>query len=77
MQSIATSHCMVIKIEGFFIYSRAGEKRRARILIPLGDLSHSGVLTNIAESKVVQVLCHGRWTFNGHGRYAHARGLNE
>ena len=29
------------------------------------------------ESKVVQILCHGRWTFNGHGCYAHAQDLHE
>ena len=47
-------------------------KTRARVLIPLGDLLHPGILTNIGESKIVQILCHGRWTFNGHGCYAHA-----
>ena len=35
--------------------SRAGAKRRARLLIPLEDLSHPGILTNIVESKVVQM----------------------
>ena len=52
-------------------------KRRDRVLIPLGDLFHPGILTNIGESKVVQILCHGRWTFNGHGCYAHAQDLKE
>ena len=52
--------------------SRAGAKRRARVLIPLGDLLHPGILTNIKKSKVARTLCHGRWTFNGDGCYAHA-----
>ena len=56
---------------------RAHAKRRARVLIPLGDLLHPGILTSIAESKVVQILCHGRWTFNGHSCYAHAQALNQ
>ena len=51
---------------------RAGAERPARVLIPQGDLLHTGIFTKIAESKVVQILCHGRWTFNGHGCYAHA-----
>ena len=33
-------------------FSRAGAKRRARVLNPLGTLLHPGILTNIAESKV-------------------------
>ena len=57
----------------YIFYLQAG----AKALIPLGDLLHPGILTNIAESKVVQILCHGRWTFNGHGFYAHVRDMNE
>ena len=48
---------------------------RARVLISLGDLLHQGILMNIAESKVVQILCHGCCTFNGQGCYAHAQDL--
>ena len=44
----------------YFTYSQAGAKRRARVLIPLGDLLHQDILTNIAESKVVKILYHGR-----------------
>ena len=45
-----------------FHNSRAGAKRGARVVIPLGDLLHPGILANIAESKVAQILCHG-WDF--------------
>ena len=44
----------------FKFYPRAGEVRDARVPIPLGDLLHRGILMNIGESKVVQILCHGR-----------------
>ena len=58
------------------ILSPSRTKRRVRVLIPLGDLLHPGILMSIAESKVVQILYHGRLTFYGHGSYAHARDLN-
>ena len=52
------------------IYSRAGALCEGTN--SAGDFIHSGILTKHGRIQIVQILCHGRLTFNGHGSYGHA-----
>ena len=51
--------------------SRVGAERRAWVLIPLGDLLHSGIVT---EHRAIQ-SCTTSTTLDGLVSYAHAQNL--
>ena len=59
-------------IKSCSINPQAGAKLNARIQIPLEDLLHPGILTNIAESKVVQMS----WTLDVQWSFQNSKSSN-
>ena len=39
--------------------------------VPLGDLLQTGILREHNGIQSCPILCHGGWTFKGHGCFAH------